>query len=61
LLRARRSSLTAKFEKHGIVINEEVLADPKRQLVLPLPKASKVGKAVQRLEATLEDLERQFA
>jgi NTE family protein len=61
LLRARRSSLTAKFEKHGIVINEEVLADPKRQLVLPLPKASKIGKAVQRLEATLEDLERQFA
>lgn len=61
LLRARRSSLTAKFEKHGIVINEEVLADPKRQLVLPAPKASKVGKAVQRLEATLEDLERQYA
>jgi NTE family protein len=61
LLRARRSSLTAKFEKHGITVNEEVLADPKRQLVMPAPKASDLGKAVQRLEETLEDLERRFA
>jgi NTE family protein len=61
LLRARRSSLTAKFEKHGILVNEEVLADPKRQLVMPAPKASDLGKAVQRLEETLEDLERRFA
>jgi NTE family protein len=61
LLRARRSSLTAKFEKHGIVINEEVLADPKRQLVMPATQNSEVGKAVQRLEETLEDLERRFA
>jgi NTE family protein len=61
LLRARRSSLTAKFEKHGITVNEEVLADPKRQLVMPGPKASDLGKAVQRLEETLEDLERRFA
>jgi NTE family protein len=61
LLRARRSSLTAKFEKHGITVNEEVLTDPKRQLVMPAPKASDLGKAVQRLEETLEDLERRFA
>jgi NTE family protein len=61
LLRARRSSLTAKFEKHGITVDEEVLADPKRQLVMPAPKASDLGKAVQRLEETLEDLERRFA
>jgi predicted acylesterase/phospholipase RssA len=61
LLRARRSSLTAKFEKHGITVNEDVLADPKRQLVMPAPKASDLGKAVQRLEETLEDLERRFA
>jgi NTE family protein len=61
LLRARRSSLTAKFEKHGISVNEDVLADPKRQLVMPAPKASDLGKAVQRLEETLEDLERRFA
>jgi NTE family protein len=61
LLRARRSSLTAKFEKHGIAINEAVLADPKRQLVLPASETSKLGKAVQRLEATLEDLAQQYA
>ena len=61
LLRARRSSLTAKFEKHGITLNEGVLTDPKRQLVLPAPKASKIGKAVKRLEETLEDLERRYA
>jgi NTE family protein len=61
LLRARRSSLTAKFEKHGIAINEAALADPKRQLVLPASETSKLGKAVQRLEATLEDLAQQYA
>lgn len=61
LLRTRRSSLTAKFEKHGISVNEEILSDPKRHLVIPAPKATSVGKAVQRLEETLEDLERRFA
>ncbi len=61
LLRTRRSSLTAKFEKHGISVNEEILSDPKRHLVIPTPKATSVGKAVQRLEETLEDLERRFA
>jgi NTE family protein len=61
LLRSRRSSLTAKFEKHGIRVNEEVLADPKRQLVMPAAKTTAVGKAVQRLEETLEDLELRYA
>lgn len=61
LLRTRRSSLAAKFEKHGISVNEEILSDPKRHLVIPTPKATSVGKAVQRLEETLEDLERRFA
>jgi NTE family protein len=61
MLRARRSSLTSKFEKHGIVVNEEVLADQKRQLLMPAAKATSVGKAVLRLEETLEDLERRFA
>lgn len=61
LLRARRSSLTAKFEKHGIVVNDAVLNDPKRQLVMPAAKATAVGKAVRRLEETLEDLERRYA
>ncbi len=61
LLRARRSSLTAKFEKHGIRVNESVLNDPKRQLVMPVVKTSDLGKAVQRLEETLEDLELRYA
>lgn len=61
LLRTRRSTLAAKFEKHGISVNEEILSDPKRHLVIPTPKATSVGKAVQRLEETLEDLERRFA
>jgi NTE family protein len=61
LLRARRSSLAAKFEKHGIVINDLALNDPKRQLVMPAPKTTSVGKAVKRLEETLEDLERRYA
>ena len=61
LLRARRTSLSEKFERHGIVINDAVLNDPKRQLVMPAPKATAVGKAVGRLEETLEDLERRYA
>ncbi len=61
MLRVRRSSLAAKFEKHGIRINTAALADHKRQLVLPAPKASRIGQAVVRLEESLEDLERRYA
>ncbi len=61
LLRTRRSSLSAQLGKHGIEINDSVLDDPKRQLVMPAPKTTAVGKAVQRLEETLEDLERRYA
>jgi NTE family protein len=61
LLRTRRSSLAAKFEKHGITVRDDILADPKRQLVLPAPKARKIGRAVQRLEETLEELEQVYA
>lgn len=61
LLRAQRSSLTAKFEKHGIHVNDDILADSKRQLVMPASKTTAMGKAVQCLEETLEDLERRYA
>ncbi len=61
LLRARRSSFAAQFEKHGIRINDEVLADTKRQLAVPAAKTAAVGLAVQRLEETLEDLELRYA
>jgi NTE family protein len=61
LLRARRSSMAAKLDKHGITINDCALNDPKRQLVMPAPKATAVGQAVQRLEEALEDLELRYA
>ncbi len=61
LLRVRRGSLTEKLAKHGITFNDAALDDPKRQLVLPSPEATQVGRAVARLQETLEDLERRYA
>jgi hypothetical protein len=61
LLRARRSELQTKLERHGIQLNEAVLNDPKRHLVMNNRHASAMGQAVQKLEETLEDLERRFA
>lgn len=61
MLRARHRSLTAKFEKHGIVVNDSVLADAKRRLVMLTVRATSLAKAVRRLEKTLGDLKLRFA
>jgi predicted acylesterase/phospholipase RssA len=61
LLRARRSELHTKLARHSIQLNEAVLNDPKRHLVMNNRHASAMGQAVQKLEETLEDLERRFA
>jgi NTE family protein len=60
LLRTRRA-MQEKFEKQGFVIKHDVLADPKRHLVLARPKATKIGQAVVKLQETLEDLELRYA
>jgi NTE family protein len=57
LLRSRKSTLAAKFAKHGIYLNSQVLDDPKRHLVLPPKPASRLGAAVQQLQEVMDDLE----
>jgi NTE family protein len=61
MLRSRRSALREKLEKHGISLNDAVLNDSSRHLVMKFRAAGRVGQAVQKLEETLEDLERHYA
>jgi NTE family protein len=57
MLRARKTSLSAKLGKHSITINSEVLDDPKRHLAQPLPPASRLGRAIASLQEVMDDLE----
>jgi NTE family protein len=57
MLRSRKTSLAAKLNKHGISINSDVLNDPKRQLVQPVPPTSRLGRAVVTLQEVMDDLE----
>jgi NTE family protein len=57
MLRARKTSLSAKLGKHGISINSAVLDDTKRHLAqLPKP-ASRLGQAIASLQEVMDDLE----
>jgi NTE family protein len=56
MLRSRKTSLAAQFERHGITLNMQALDDPRRQLVQPLPAATRVGQAIASLEEIMEDL-----
>jgi hypothetical protein len=57
MLRARKTSLSAKLGKHGISINSDVLDDTKRHLTqLPKP-ASRLGQAIASLQEVMDDLE----
>ncbi len=57
MLRSSKTTLAAKLGKHGITINTDVLNDPKRQLVEPVPPTSKLGRAIVNLQEVMEDLE----
>jgi NTE family protein len=57
LLRTRKSTLSAKFARHGIRINAAVLSDPKRHLVLAPQPASRLGQAIHSLQEVMDDLE----
>jgi NTE family protein len=57
MLRSRKTSLAAKLGKHGITINSDVLNDPKRQLVQPVPPTSRLGRAIVNLQEVMDDLE----
>ena len=58
MLRARKTTLGEQLARHGITLNIDVLDDPKRQLVVPLPAATRVGRAIASLEEIIEDLGR---
>ena len=56
MLRSSKSTLSAKLARHGIALNMALLGDPKRQLVAPLPAATRVGRAVSSLEEIMDNL-----
>jgi NTE family protein len=56
MLRSRRTSLSAKLQRHGIGLNAEVLDDPRRHLVaLPKPP-TRIGRAIASLQEVVDDL-----
>jgi NTE family protein len=62
----RRHELAPIFERHGLRLNTEVLNDTSLTLVRPLARSRKhnersLGRAVQRLDFTLDDLQRHLA
>ena len=56
MLRSRKSTLSAQLARHGITFNMALLDDPKRQLVAPLPAATRLGRALASLEEIMDDL-----
>ncbi|MBT9458049.1 MAG: patatin-like phospholipase family protein [Burkholderiaceae bacterium] len=52
------AAVRAKLERHGLLLNDSLLNDKKRVLVGKLPPRSRSGRAVQKLDATLTELER---
>jgi NTE family protein len=56
MLRARRTSLSAKLARHGITLNMDVLDDPARHLLKPLKPPTRIGQAVVSLQEVMDDL-----
>ena len=56
MLRSRRAALSTQLARHGITLNMAVLDDPRRQLVAPLPAATRVGRALASLEEIMDEL-----
>ena len=56
MLRARKTTLSAKLARHGVSLNMQTLDDPKRHLVAAQPAATRVGRAIATLEEVMEDL-----
>ena len=57
MLRSNKTTLSRKLAKHSITINADVLNDPKRQLVQPLPPTSRLGRAIVNLQEVMSDLD----
>lgn len=56
MLRSRRAAFSARLARHGITLNNDVLDDPKRRLVVPTKPRSRIGQAIVSLQETMEDL-----
>ena len=57
MLRSNAQCLGEKFARHGLRLDEAVLADPQRVLVSQLPPHARSGRAVMKLDAVLTELE----
>jgi NTE family protein len=56
MLRARRGGLAPKLAQHGITMATEVLGEVHRHLIAPKKPPTRVGRAIAKLEATLDEL-----
>jgi NTE family protein len=57
MLRSRKTTLSAKLDRHGIRINSDVLDDPKRHLVQPPAPTSRLGRSIVSLQEVMDNLE----
>ena len=57
MLRSRRTALSAQLARHGISFNVDALDDPTRQLVVPPPAVTRVGRAIASLEEIMDDVD----
>ena len=58
MLRSRKTTLATQLARHGISLKMDILDDSKRQLVAPVPAATRVGRAIASLEEIMNDLTR---
>lgn len=58
MLRSRRTHLAEKLARHGIALREDVLDDPNRRLLAPLPAPTRIGRALGSLDQALDNLSR---
>lgn len=56
MLRSRKTTLSAKFARHGITLDLDILEDTRRHLVSERPAATRLGRAINSLEEMMEDL-----
>jgi predicted acylesterase/phospholipase RssA len=61
LLRSRASGLTAKLARHGIALNHEALDDIHRRLIRHAPSTTRIGHAMDSLQALMGDLDHALA
>jgi NTE family protein len=56
-LRSRRTTLSATLARHGLALNLQALDDHRRHLVKTAKAPTRIGRAVQRLQEQLDDLQ----